>query len=367
MNPTPRTPDKSPSRAQARAKAAAAADASVAADFAAGLRTGIRGLGGMARIRDNLDDLTETRQAHRAMMNRLGLGGLLVDKEHGGLGSSMAVAVALGRVAGEVPAADFVGPYVQAPIMLGIIQDGHPKESVRALAAHTLADMAAGRTCVSTAGGGLVIDAVDCASIVVFQNDAIHLVSTADVDLTEVPAFDPTRTIHRVDEVSVLGAGEILATDDHAAEITGAGLVAGRVYLAAELEGTARTVLNETVEYLRHRMQFGRPLGSFQALKHQLADMWSEVSLIGPLVDQAAWQLDHGEDFAEAAIYAAAALSFAADTATSVCEQALQLHGGIGYTWESPLHIWLKRTAANRVLLGTPHALRAELASLTDI
>ncbi|GAA4283533.1 acyl-CoA dehydrogenase family protein [Brevibacterium daeguense] len=336
-------------------------------EFAAGLRSGVRGLGGIAAVRDNLDDPTEVRRAHRRMMDEMGLAGLLVTEELGGLDTSIRTAAALGRVAGEVPAADLLGPYVEAPVILGILHAGHPDDAVRELAARTLTTMADGGDTVTVSTDGLVFDAEASELVVVYQDESLHLVPTRALDLTELPAFDPTRTVHRIDPVSVLGAGELLAAGEIASEIAGAALVAGRVYLAAELEGTARAVLDATVEFLRSRIAFGRPLGSFQALKHQLAEMWSEVSLIGPLIEEAARALDDGEDADEAALCAAAALSFAADTAVAVCERGLQLHGGIGYTWESPVHIWLKRAAANRVRLGTPHTLRAELAALIDI
>ena len=347
--------------------AESAPDPALAGELAAGLRAAVRGLGGIDAVRDALDDLAPIRQAHRQMMDTMGLGGVLAEEEHGGLGAGMAAIVALGRAAGAVPAADLLGPYVSAPVAFGMLVVGHPDAGVRSLAGDTLRRMAEGTTCVGAVAGGLLFDAELCEAVLVHQDETIHLVPRAELELTALPALDPTRTLHRVTESSVLGAGTILADGDMAAEIVGASIIAGRVYLAAELEGVARAVLAETVTFLRERIAFGRPLGSFQALKHQLAEMWSEVSLIGPLVDEAALLLDTGDDPTEAAIYAAAALSFAAETATRVCEQALQLHGGVGYTWESPVHIWLKRAAAGRVRLGTPHTLRAELAALTDI
>lgn len=355
------------SRPDAAPEADAAPDPALAGELAAGLQAGVRGLGGIDAVRDGLDDLAPIRRAHREMMDTMGLGGVLTEEEHGGLGAGMAAIAALGRTAGAVPAADLLGPYVCAPVAFGMLTVGHPDPEVRALAADTLAQMAEGSTCVGTATGGLLFDAELCDQVLVHQDELIHLVPRAELELIALPALDPTRTLHRIEETSVPGAGTIVADGDMAAEIVGASIVAARVYLAAELEGIARAVLAETVTFLGERIAFGRPLGSFQALKHQLAEMWSEVSLIGPLVDEAALLLDTGEDPAEATIYAAAALSFAADTATRVCEQALQLHGGIGYTWESPVHIWLKRAAANRVRLDTPHTLRAELAALTDI
>lgn len=335
------------------------------AEFVEVLRSGVRGLGGIGAVRDTLDDLTGIRAAHRQMMDELGLDALLIHEDLGGLDFTLTTAASIGRAAGAVPMSDLVGPYVMAPTILTKLHSVHPDAHIRSRATDILRGIADGTVSVTASLDGIVFDAEAAEHIIFYQDGVLQLTTISDIELHPLSAFDPTRTLHRITPTST--RGDTLATGKLASKAATAGLTAGRTYLAAELEGTAHAMLEQTVEFLRERVAFGRPLGSFQALKHQVADLWSELSLISPLVDEAARIFDEDDTSQEATIYAAAALSFAADTALKVCERGLQLHGGTGYTWESPVHIWLKRAAANRVRLGTPHNLRAEIATLTDI
>lgn len=335
------------------------------AEFIEVLQAGVRSQGGIGAVRNALDDLTEIRAAHRRMMSELGLGGLLIHEDLGGLDFTLQAAASIGKTVGEVPMADVVGPYVMAPTIFKNLHSEHPDAIGHSRAAEILNGIADGTIHITTSLDGFVFNVEAAEQLLIYQSGELQLTPISDIELQPLTAFDPTRTLHRIKSTST--SGETLATGTLASTASNAGLTAGRIYLAAELEGTAQAMFEETIEFLRSRIAFGRPLGSFQALKHQVADLWSEVSLIGPLVDEAARIVDEDNDPQEAAIYSAAALSFAADTATNVCEQGLRLHGGTGYTWESPVHIWLKRAAANRVRLGTPHSLRAEVAALTDI
>ena len=181
-------------------------------------------------------------------------------------------------------------------------------------------------------------------------------------------------------------AGDTLAQGERADRIAVLARATGRLVLAAELHGTGQELLRLVVEHLSTRMAFGRPLGSFQALKHRTADLWSELSLVGSLVDEAARLLeaalstgsqsggadgtgdgDPATTSAEASAYVAAALSLASDTVVHGGEEVLQLHGGIGYTWESPVHVLLKRAVASRVRWGSPHELRQEVAQRFEL
>lgn len=124
-----------------------------------------------------------------------------------------------------------------------------------------------------------------------------------------------------------------------------------RVVLAAELVGTAQRALDTAVAYAKERRQFGRPIGSFQALKHLLADRHVQLDAARMLVRSAAEAIDVGDgDALRLAATAAVAATDAADAATG---DALQVHGGIGFTWEHPAHVYLRRARARRVLLGS--------------
>jgi alkylation response protein AidB-like acyl-CoA dehydrogenase len=124
-----------------------------------------------------------------------------------------------------------------------------------------------------------------------------------------------------------------------------------RVALAAELVGTAQRALDGAVAYAKERRQFGRPIGSFQAIKHLLADRHVQLDAARMLVHAAAAAIDVGDGGAEEA--AAAALVAVCDAADATTGDALQVHGGIGFTWEHPSHVYLKRARARRVLLGS--------------
>jgi alkylation response protein AidB-like acyl-CoA dehydrogenase len=119
-------------------------------------------------------------------------------------------------------------------------------------------------------------------------------------------------------------------------------------------------MLSATVGYAKVREQFGRPIGSFQAVKHACADMLVAVSVSRQLVGAAVQAI--AEDHPDADVAAAMAKSHACASAVDIAGKAMQLHGGIGYTWESGIHVYLKRAALNRSLFGSPAAHRRYLA-----
>jgi alkylation response protein AidB-like acyl-CoA dehydrogenase len=122
--------------------------------------------------------------------------------------------------------------------------------------------------------------------------------------------------------------------------------------LAAELIGTGRRALEGAVEYAGQRRQFGRPIGSFQAIKHVLADRSVQLDAAWMLVREAAHAIDGKR--ADADVAARTALAAAADAVEAVTADALQTHGGIGFTWEHRSHVLLRRARARRSLLGSP-------------
>ncbi|HEY3258765.1 MAG TPA: acyl-CoA dehydrogenase family protein [Pseudonocardiaceae bacterium] len=131
------------------------------------------------------------------------------------------------------------------------------------------------------------------------------------------------------------------------------------VALAADATGAARRALDMAVEYAKQRVQFGRPIGSFQAIKHKLADMYLLVQGAVLAVEGAARALDEGLD---ASRLVAVAGSYAYDAATTVTGDAIQVHGGIGYTWEHDCHRLFKRTKFDELYLGDPATHRETLA-----
>ncbi|HEX5588132.1 MAG TPA: acyl-CoA dehydrogenase family protein [Acidimicrobiia bacterium] len=134
------------------------------------------------------------------------------------------------------------------------------------------------------------------------------------------------------------------------------------VLQVAETCGVMTRVLDFTIEYLGDRYSFGRPLSSYQALKHRVADMkmWVEASL--GVAGAAARAVQHDDPEAEAIVRAAA--SYVGERATDLVQDCVQLHGGIGVTWEHDLHLYLRRATVNRFTYGTPDEHRESLAAL---
>jgi len=144
-----------------------------------------------------------------------------------------------------------------------------------------------------------------------------------------------------------------------------AGLAAGAAVLAAEQLGLAQRCLDLTIGYVTERRQFARQIGSFQAVKHRLADLWTTITLARAASRYAAACLADGDPDTPVAI--ALAKSACCEAAVTAAQECVQLHGGIGFTWEHPAHLYLKRAKAASVAYGTPGAHRAALADLVNL
>jgi alkylation response protein AidB-like acyl-CoA dehydrogenase len=172
-----------------------------------------------------------------------------------------------------------------------------------------------------------------------------------------LPTVDGTRPIG---EVTVRGAKAPLASvidGDTLGGVRDRALAA----LAAEAVGVGSAALEMAVAHVRDRQQFGRPIGSFQAVSHQLADSFVELETARSLAYWAGWAVAEGEP--EAITAAAAAKARAAEAAVEACERAIQVHGGIGFTWEHPLHRWYKRALGIGAFMGWASDHRARVAA----
>ncbi|WP_406860359.1 acyl-CoA dehydrogenase family protein [Streptomyces sp. HUAS MG47] len=174
-----------------------------------------------------------------------------------------------------------------------------------------------------------------------------------------VPALDRTRPLGRV--VLDRAHARLLCGDGERvlARVRDVGAVA----LAAECVGAAGRALELTVRYAKDRVQFGRPIGAFQAVKHRLADLHAEVEGARSLARAAA----HADGTPAFPRLAAAAKSACTEAYRTVAAETVQLHGGIGITWEHPAHDHLKRAHGAALLLGSPEAHRARLATLLGL
>jgi alkylation response protein AidB-like acyl-CoA dehydrogenase len=145
----------------------------------------------------------------------------------------------------------------------------------------------------------------------------------------EIASIDPSRPIGRLERTN--GAPVPGGRDVHRA----------RAALAAEALGVAQRALDLGVDHAKTRQQFAKPIGTYQAVSHQLADTYTDVELARSLVYWAAWCI--AEEDEQAKVAAAAANAFATEAAVRACERSIQVHGGIGFTWEHPLHRFYKR------------------------
>ncbi|MFZ4264174.1 acyl-CoA dehydrogenase family protein [Streptomyces arboris] len=169
---------------------------------------------------------------------------------------------------------------------------------------------------------------------------------------TRLTSMDETRPLARVELRDT--AAELLGADD-APDVCGALAATGRTaaaVLAAEAVGAAAGALARTVAYVKEREQFGRAIGSFQAVKHRLADLYVRVEAARSAAYHAAWDPAAGP----------LALAQALEAARTVAGEAVQLHGGIGFTWEHEAHLYVKRAAGDELLFGPVHRLRDHAA-----
>ncbi|WP_236792231.1 acyl-CoA dehydrogenase family protein [Amycolatopsis sp. GM8] len=163
-------------------------------------------------------------------------------------------------------------------------------------------------------------------------------------------SLDQTRKLARI--TLDQPAARLIGTEGDAGHGLRRTLRLGAVALAAEQLGGAERMLEMTVEYAKQRYQFGRQIGSFQAVKHKLADMLVEVELARCAVTDAIRSI--ADDTEEIELNASVAKATCSDAYFAVAAGALQLHGGIGFTWEHPAHLYFKRATSDRFLLGTP-------------
>ena len=312
-----------------------------------------------------------------AALSELGLSGIMVPEEHGGLGlgllDALVVAEALGAAVAPVP---FVARCVLAPLALRLA--GTPAQQARWLPriADGSARFGVGLTEVVNRrdGGGVtaadgtlsgsalfVLDSADAdAFVIADQRGQLHLVAGEAEGLERLPlsTIDLTRSVGelRLDGV----AAEPLGEDDGG---TANRLVAaGRVLLAADSVGAGDVMIARAVDYAGEREQFGRVIGSFQAVKHMCAEMAARLEPCRSLVWYAAHAFDAVPD--EALLMACHAKSHTGEVGRFVARTATEVHGGMGFTDLLGLHYWFKRIGFDRQLLGGPEIVRAEAAAL---
>jgi alkylation response protein AidB-like acyl-CoA dehydrogenase len=210
-----------------------------------------------------------------------------------------------------------------------------------------------------------VADALPADTLLVPTTDGLYAVDTHGdgVVVTPVVSLDLTRQL--ADVTFDRAVGRRIASGSAASDAVAAALAAGAALLASEQVGLATWCIDATVEYFKTRYQFGRLIGSYQALKHRIADMWVELAQARAVARYAADCLATGSD--DTAVATAVAQAFVGPAAVRIAEECLQLHGGIGFTWEHPIHLYLKRAKSDSLAFGTAAAHRSLLANLVDL
>lgn len=279
-------------------------------------------------------------QPGRAELVKSGFATITIPESAGGGGGSVLDLAVVAEQAGRVLAGPSLVSFARAAVLLS----GDPR----------LADLAGGDLAVAVVdGSGPVLDAVGAEAFLASRDGALVC---GPGTVTAREPIDPTRGLGDV----VLGEPTVLAPD--ATDRWRRAERVGRTILAAEGLGAAGRCLELGVEYAKQRHAFGRAIGSYQAVKHMLVDVYVEVEQLRSLVWWAAWAADHAPG--EFPLASAAAKAASATTLEHAAEKMVQVHGGIGFTWEHDAHLYWRRSKVDRFLLGDDIAAYDEVARL---
>jgi alkylation response protein AidB-like acyl-CoA dehydrogenase len=303
------------------------------------------------------DLLAKDRAVEWPVLAGAGWVGLEVPDEFGGAGATFAeVAVICEEMGRAASANSYLGSAVLAVGTLKALQPGDTRDVL-------LSDVASGTVRVAVALGSYEFvpdaDGADRLLVVTTDSEGAPVVDVAALAVTRQPVVDETRRLATV-SADGIEAAEVLRFAGDPEEQDCRLHDRAAVAIACDSLGLSEAMLAATVSYAKVRHQFGRPIGSFQAVKHACADMQVAIAVSRQLVSTAVEAVAEGRQDASTAT--AMAKSYTCSTAVDVAGKAMQLHGGIGYTWESGIHVYLKRAILNRSLFGSPAAHRKRLA-----
>ncbi|MEV0084755.1 acyl-CoA dehydrogenase family protein [Saccharopolyspora sp. NPDC050642] len=320
------------------------------------------------------------------MADELGLQGLMIPEEYGGVGLG---AVELALVMEEMGRALLPAPFLASSVLAaGALLASDDEAAKRNL----LPGIASGRSIATVApvddrggwgpdgariqarrrGSGFALDGVvtfvldghvaDLVLVPARTDNGVSLFAvTADgpgVTRTRSTTLDRTRPQARIELAGT--PASLIGVEGTATSWLARAVDRAAVALAAEQIGGARHCLEASIGYAKERVQFGRPIGSFQAVKHALADLFIEIELASAAVQHAAWAAEHASGELPAA--AALAKAYASDAYWHTAVANVHVHGGIGFTWEHDAHLYFKRAKSSQVQLGEPAVLRERLA-----
>ncbi len=290
-----------------------------------------------------------------ARLAELGLPGLHVAEEHGGMGldeiDSVLLFEELGRAALSEPV--IATAAVAAPLLaeLGDSQ----------LASRWLPRIAAGQAIVVVGHepSPLVCDAQLADLLLLSHGDTLYAVTREAVGLERQPANDPGRRLYTVRWQPAEALR--VASGEEARALQAAALDRGALAASAALLGAGERLIELASDYARQRHQFGAPIGSFQAVKHLLADAKLKLEYARPAVARAAHSVARGVD--GRGLHVSMAKLLAAEAGALAARTALQVHGAIGYTWEQDLHLWMRRVWSLEMAWGRSDFHRRRVAA----
>ena len=331
----------------------------------------------MSEVRRLMETETAFEDSLWTKMTEQGYTGIIFPERYSGVGLGKVELILLMEEAGR---ALLPGPFFSTVVLAGSVLDaaGTPEQKERYLTPicegrarstvailETAASWNLGDAKLTASSGKLhgeklfVPDAAVADSIIVAARDGIFIVdaNAPGIRIDPMLGMDLTRKLYAVrfenTPAEKLGSPASLA---NALEIATAAL-------AAELVGGMQRTLDITVEYAKMRKQFGKPIGMFQAVQHQCADMYLETESSRSATYYAAWALE--ENAPDAALAVSVAKVYASDAARTVGNRGIQVHGGMGFTWENDVHLYYRRAKASETALGDATFHRERIARLT--
>ena len=336
--------------------------------------------GGLERARTFADNNERRAEDVWSGLTNLGVPAVLIDEEHGGLGMSLLDAALISEMLGfHVATTPFVSTAVMAP--LAIAAAGSEEQKAKWLPSladgSVIAGVALTEAVSSREGAGVTSNGSTLSgkSLFVLDFEAdVYLVADKERNLFLVEAsangvtrrdlstIDKTR---RVGEIVFENVSADRLPNDGGTDVCSRILEAGRIVLAADTLGTAQNMLNQAVAYAQVREQFGRVIGSFQAVKHMCAEMAANLEPCRAMMWYAAHAFDASPE--ESTLTACHTKAHIAEVGKFVAKVSTEVHGGMGFTDELGLHYWFKRIGLNRQLLGGPDRVREEAAVLQGL
>ena len=317
------------------------------------------------------------------MCSEVGLAGTHIPEEYGGFGFGP---IELGIVAEEMGRYLYCGPFFASSVMAGYAllntaTEAHKEKLLPGVAVGTTIatlvldnlnkpesvgeHLFANDDDILSGTAPIVVDAhvADQLIVIAKTSNGLGLFSvpggSAGVSVTPLEVLDPTRKLSSVSFDDVI-AEKIGDVSKKALNKTWDGIC---VALAHEMIGGAQYLLESTIDYTKVRVQFGRPIGSFQGLKHRCADLLMEIEFAKAATHHAARCLDAGEGEPYVASMVKAMTS---DTYIEAARAGIQLRGGIGFTWENDTHMWFKRAKSSEEFMGKPHLHRERMMTVME-